>query len=153
MSKEEGIMNTRLIAGGALALLFVSAGCQENVPFHFAKQGRVVDSATAQGLVGIEIKCMLEERDCDDDCDCDECDCDCDVEYKDHSKTYSARDGHFYIPYDEPCILFIKDIDEQRNAGWFGKRQVEFCSDDSELLVELTPQLETCAGADGECGD
>jgi len=132
-------MKSRLVGCGVLAVVLLGAGCEDAVPFHFSKTGRVVDAITGQGLVGIEIQCMVEKRDCDDDCDCGHCDCDCDVEYKEHSKTYSARDGYFYVPYDEPCILFIKDIDEQRNAGQFGERQVEFCSDDNELLVELTP--------------
>lgn len=146
-------MNSKLLASGVLAVVLMGAGCDETMPFHYAKAGRLVDSTTGQGLMGLEVRCMVEERDCDDDCDCGHCDCDCEVEYKEHSKTYSARDGYFYVPYDEPCILFITDIDQERNSGWFDERKVEFCSDDSELLVELTPLATTCTPTDHRCGD
>ncbi|MBN2358139.1 MAG: hypothetical protein JXR83_01715 [Deltaproteobacteria bacterium] len=146
-------MKRRLMALGALTGLLLGSGCQERIPYHFSKVGRVIDSVAAQGLVGIEVACMIEQRDCDEDCDCDSCSCSCDVEYKEHSKTYSALDGHFYIPYDRPCVLFFRDIDEGRNGGWYAERTVDLCSDDCDLLVELTPHYESCASSEQSCDD
>jgi hypothetical protein len=145
-------MNAQLTGVVALAALLFGFGCEESIPFHYAKHGRVIDSSTQQGLVGIEVACMIEKRDCDDDCHCESCGCDCEIKYEEHTKTYSARDGYFYVPYDEPCILFLKDIDDDRNAGRFDERRVEFCSDDSELVVELTRLTSTCVAVDHSCG-
>lgn len=120
-----------------LVSCWLGSGCRKGT-FDHGVSGRVVDSRTGEGIVGMEITCMIEERDCDYDCDsCGHCDCDCETEYTEESRTYSARDGYFYAPYNEPCELWFHDVDEGRNGGRFADRSAASCAEDGEVIVEL----------------
>lgn len=138
-------------------LAALAGGCEDR--FEHSKQGQVVDAETGEGIVGIQVRCMTRDDDCGDcgarccqgqtDCACDgaasctagacsschDCD-DCDYD-EEHSKTYTAYQGYFYIPYNKRCQLRFEDVDDDRNGGCYGERRTTFSENDSLLVVEL----------------
>ncbi|MCP4679439.1 MAG: hypothetical protein GY854_28910 [Deltaproteobacteria bacterium] len=88
-------------------------------------KGHVIDQNTGEGIVDIEVSCMLPDGSVAED-------------------TYTALgDGSFKLRYDAsaPCeVLKFQDLDEEENGGPYQTKLLDFEENMDDLVIEMTPE-------------
>jgi hypothetical protein len=90
------------------AVPVVVAACY-GVMYAFSKSGKVVDKHTGEGIYGLQVSCVVSNRN--------------DVE----DSTYTYEDGGFVLGFDRECnMIVIEDVDGEENGGYYGDRVINY---------------------------